>query len=139
MSCGSSPTALDYINCSAESHPALVTCFVISYKYCSFAGGVCCAAVCPYYDLFTLPHLFHLSYDVCVQVNYFIQHLEKKDTLEPKGFEGQLSDAQIREKKKAAAEARKALAEPPSKPAGRVIVVGAGPAGLAAATQLQVS
>jgi NADPH-dependent 2,4-dienoyl-CoA reductase/sulfur reductase-like enzyme len=73
-----------------------------------------------------------------LQVNYFIQHLAMKDTLEPLGFEGQLSDAQLKEKKKAAAEARKVLAAPPTKPTGRVVVVGAGPAGLAAATQLQV-
>lgn len=74
-----------------------------------------------------------------LQVNYFIQNLDKSSTLEPLGFEGQLSDAQLNEKKKAAAEARKALAAPPAKPAGRVIIVGAGPAGLAAATQLQVT
>jgi hypothetical protein len=73
-----------------------------------------------------------------LQVNYFIQNLDQKDTLEPLGFEGQLSDAQLKEQKKAAAEARKALAAPPAKPTGRVIIVGAGPAGLAAATQLQV-
>lgn len=72
------------------------------------------------------------------QVNYFIQNLDRKETLEPLGFEGQLSEQQLRQKKKAAAAARKALAAPPAKPSGRVIVVGAGPAGLAAATQLQV-
>lgn len=75
-----------------------------------------------------------------LQVNYFIQHLDKKDTLEPLGFEGQsaLSQQQQREQQKAAAAARAALAAPPAKPSGRVIVVGAGPAGLAAATQLKV-
>jgi hypothetical protein len=70
-----------------------------------------------------------------LQVTYFLQHLERKDTLEPLGFEGQLSEEQLRERRAA----RKALAQPPPKPAGRVIVVGAGAAGLAAATQLQVS
>jgi NADPH-dependent glutamate synthase beta subunit-like oxidoreductase len=77
----------------------------------------------------------------CVpQVNYFIENLDRKDTLEPKGFEGQsaASKEQQRQAAKAAAEARKALAAPPPHPVGRVIVVGAGPAGLAAATQLQV-
>lgn len=73
-----------------------------------------------------------------MQVNYFIQNLERKETLEPLGFEGQQSEAQLRQKKKAAAAARKALAEPPAKASGCVIIVGAGPAGLAAATQLQV-
>ena len=78
---------------------------------------------------------------LCVlQVNYFIENLDRKDSLEPKGFEGQsaASKEQQRQAAKAAAEARKALAAPPPHPAGRVIVVGAGPAGLAAATQLQV-
>lgn len=68
-------------------------------------------------------------------MTYFLQNLDRKDTLEPLGFEGQLSEEQLRERRAA----RKALAQPPPKPAGRVIVVGAGAAGLAAATQLQVS
>lgn len=68
-------------------------------------------------------------------MTYFLQNLDRKDTLEPLGFEGQLSEEQLRERRAA----RKALAQPPPKPAGCVIVVGAGAAGLAAATQLQVS
>ncbi|KAF8072835.1 LDL3 [Scenedesmus sp. PABB004] len=83
---------------------------------------------------------------LCVaQVNYFVQHLERKDTLQPLGYEGEADPAADAEacaqRAKAAAAAaaakRAAAAEPPPKPAGRVIVVGAGPAGLAAATLLQ--
>jgi heterodisulfide reductase subunit A-like polyferredoxin len=84
-----------------------------------------------------------------LQVNYFIEHLEEKDTLEPKGYEGQAAPAEAaaaaekaKAKKAAAAAAaaakRAAAAAPLPKPAGRVIVVGAGPAGLAAATVLKV-
>jgi hypothetical protein len=86
---------------------------------------------------------------VILQVNYFIEHLEEKDTLEPKGYEGQPGPAEAaaaaekaKAKKAAAAAAaaakRAAAAAPLPKPAGRVIVVGAGPAGLAAATVLKV-
>jgi hypothetical protein len=83
------------------------------------------------------------------QVNYFIEHLEEKDTLPPKGYEGQPGPAEAAaaaEKAKAkmaaaavaAAAKRAAAAAPLPKPPGRVIVVGAGPAGLAAATVLKV-
>jgi hypothetical protein len=85
-----------------------------------------------------------------MQVNHFIEHLEDKDTLEPKGYEGQAGPAEAaaaaekaRAKKAAAAAAaaakREAAAAPLPKPPGRVIVVGAGPAGLAAATVLKVN
>jgi NADPH-dependent 2,4-dienoyl-CoA reductase/sulfur reductase-like enzyme len=73
-------------------------------------------------------------------VNYFIQHLEEKDTLEPLGYEGQAEQhaAQQAQEEQAKKAARAAAAAPPPKPSGRVIIVGAGPAGLAAATLLQV-
>ncbi|WIA28969.1 hypothetical protein OEZ86_011504 [Tetradesmus obliquus] len=81
-------------------------------------------------------------------VNYFIEHLEEKATLQPKGYEGQLGPAEAaaaaakaKAKQAAAAAAaavkRAAAAAPLPKPSGRVIVVGAGPAGLAAATVLK--
>lgn len=82
-------------------------------------------------------------------MNYFIEHLEEKATLQPKGYEGQLGPAEAaaaaakaKAKQAAAAAAaaakRAAAAAPLPKPSGRVIVVGAGPAGLAAATVLKV-
>eukprot|EP00878_Enallax_costatus_P019801 GHUV01020904.1.p1 GENE.GHUV01020904.1~~GHUV01020904.1.p1 ORF type:complete len:1234 (+),score=527.47 GHUV01020904.1:96-3797(+) len=81
-------------------------------------------------------------------VNYFIQHLNHKDTLEPKGYEGvpdpyeaaaaRKAKAEKAAAAKAAAKAKRdAAAVPPAKPVGRVVVVGAGPTGLAAATVLQ--
>ncbi|WIA08913.1 hypothetical protein OEZ85_008331 [Tetradesmus obliquus] len=81
-------------------------------------------------------------------VNYFIEHLEEKATLQPKGYEGQLGPAEAaaaaakaKAKQAAAAAAaaakRAAAAAPLPKPPGRVIVVGGGPAGLAAATVLK--
>eukprot|EP00879_Flechtneria_rotunda_P032655 GHRR01035906.1.p1 GENE.GHRR01035906.1~~GHRR01035906.1.p1 ORF type:complete len:309 (+),score=123.72 GHRR01035906.1:212-1138(+) len=79
-------------------------------------------------------------------VNYFIEHLERKDSLEPLGYEGQADPyaaaaegERERERRAAASAARAAAAKPPDMPHGRVIVVGAGPAGLAAANVLQVS
>jgi len=119
---------------------------------CAATAEACVAHTCPAHSSVSCPCLTVPCCDalchVCaamlcwspLQVNYFIQHLDKKDTLEPLGFEGQsaLSQQQQREQQKAAAAARAALAAPPAKPSGRVIVVGAGPAGLAAATQLQV-
>jgi hypothetical protein len=75
-----------------------------------------------------------------LQVAHFIEHLDRKDDLEPLGYEGEtgLTSEEAAARKAAAAAALADLAAPPPKPAGRVIVVGAGPAGLAAATQLKV-
>lgn len=92
-----------------------------------------CAHCCSHQTQHSLS-LPHLS----PQVNYFIQHLDRKDTLEPLGYEGQADPQAAKAAAAAAAAARSALAAPPPAPAGRVIVVGAGPAGLAAATQLKV-
>lgn len=85
-----------------------------------------------------------------LQVNYFIHHLDQKATLKPKGYEGvtdpakAAAAAEAKAQKEAAAKAaakakREAAAAPLPKPAGRVAVVGAGPAGLAAAVLLQVT
>ncbi|KAI8463520.1 MAG: hypothetical protein J3K34DRAFT_443763 [Monoraphidium minutum] len=65
-------------------------------------------------------------------VRHFIDNLDRKDTLEPKGYETK-KERRAKDRAKAPKDARKA--RPP--PAGRVIVVGAGPAGLAAASVLK--
>lgn len=80
------------------------------------------------------------------QVNYFIENLHKKDTLEPKGYETAKKDEKEPRSKgpkgKGAAKEKDKEREAADKarkpPSGRVVVVGAGPAGLAAASALKV-
>lgn len=71
---------------------------------------------------------------------YFIDNMDRKDTLEPLGFESEPKDkGKAGDKKGAAADAKKRPPRRPrAPPAGRVIVIGAGPAGLAAASMLKV-
>jgi hypothetical protein len=76
------------------------------------------------------------------QVVHFINNLDSKDTLEPLGYETKSPKA-AKERSKSRDRGREREREPEKPkdrrpPGGRVIVVGAGPSGLAAASVLKV-
>ncbi len=71
------------------------------------------------------------------QVTHFVDHTGDKDTLQPFGYEDAPAAKKSKKSKKEGAATQQEPAVPAT-PAGRIIVIGAGPAGLAAATVLKV-
>jgi len=75
-------------------------------------------------------------------VRYFIDNLDKKDTLEPLGYESEKpkkrKDRDAGGKGGSKGGARDQQRRERRPPEGKVVVVGAGPAGLAAASALKV-
>lgn len=76
-----------------------------------------------------------------LQIMHFVSNVEQKDTLKPLGFKNESAPVESATHASTTAVPATAAAAvgPPRKAKGRVIVIGAGPAGLAAANVLKVS